>query len=541
MTHKNMASKASLLQQSAVYFPFEKKNGTIRLEPFQELGTHHIETTMEAASLTLQLSISDSDRKAFEDVIEWLKLNPPRTVSKVVVEKVITSASAVYKYAAEQGYGSRSMAGFEKLSEPAKKDIWSAWNSLSTSIAALAMSVAKSRPSVVPSDPLNRDDVSGNFVHELDRSLRPFHSAIERNVMSLPELKGREVLLKAIDDKMMEDLGFAEILNLRLVAHFGPPAELNSSLEVDLDTTVLKSEGPFLNLSIEEISPLGRALVECKKYDEASTDKRVLVASKQRMQKLAELLSSSKSADFHTLTCLRFFHEPQHGRYGLIFGIPEGSRQYPISLRDVISKILGRFKPTLVQRFQIAHKIGKAISKWHLVDWVHQGISSYNIVFFYDKIHGVDYSKPYLCGFEYSRESGSPSTSRFVENFELNVYRHPDRQGIPTKSHRKEHDIYAYGILLLEIGSWKLVEKFFNDKEKTSISPYQMEHKILKTSKELLSHSMGSTYEEAANVCLSGDFGVEQDDLAQTRLAAAFETLVLEKIEQGVVIDEYCT
>jgi hypothetical protein len=538
IAHKNMASKASSLQQSAVYFPLEKKNGTIRLEPFQELGACHIETTVEAASLTLQLSIGDSDRKAFEDVIEWLKLNPPRAVSKVVVEKVITSASAIYKYASEQGDGTRSMASFEKLSEPAKKDIWSAWNSLSASIAGLAMSVRKSRPLVAPSEPLNKDDVSGNFMHELDRSLRPFQSAVERNVMSLPELKGREALLKAIDDKMMEDLGFAEILNLRLVAHFGPPVELNSSLEVDLDTTELKSEGPFLNLSIEELSPLGSVLVEYKKYDEASTDKHVLVISKQRMQKLAELLSSSKSADFHTLTCLRFFHEPQLAQYGLIFGIPEGSRQYPISLRDVI---LRRFKPTLGQRFQIAHKIGKAISKWHLVDWVHQGIASHNIVFFYDKIHGVDYSKPYLCGFEYSRESGSPSTSRFVENFELNVYRHPDRQGIPTKSHRKEHDIYAYGILLLEIGSWKLVEKFFSYKDRTSISPYQMGQKILKTSKELLSHSMGSAYEEAANVCLSGDFDVEQDDLAQTRLAAAFETLVLEKIERGVVINEYCS
>jgi hypothetical protein len=308
-----------------------------------------------------------------------------------------------------------------------------------------------------------------------------------------------------------------------------------------LDATVLKSEGPFLNLSIEEISLLGRVLVECKKYDEATTDKHALAVSKQRMLKLAELLSSSKSADFHTLTCLRYFHEPQHGRYGLIFEIPEGSRQYPISLRDIINRILVRFKPTLDQRFQIAYKIGKAISKWHLVDWVHQGIASHNVVFFYDKIYGVDFSKPYLCGFEYSRESGSPSTSRSVENFELNVYRHPDRQGIPTKSHRKEHDIYAYGILLLEIGLWKLVEKFFNDKDRTSISPYQMGQKILKTSKELLSHSMGSRYEEATNVCLSGDFGVEQDDLAQTRLAAAFETLILEKIEQGVVIDEYGT
>jgi hypothetical protein len=87
---------------------------------------------------------------------------------------------------------------------------------------------------------------------------------------------------------------------------------------------------------------------------------------------------------------------------------------------------------------------------------------------------------------------------------------------------------------------WKLAEKHFSDKERTSLSPYQMGQKILKISQELLGHSVGSLYERAARVCLSGDIGVEQDDLAQTHLATAFETQVLEKIGQGVVVDGSC-
>ena len=538
IAHKNMASKGSALKQSAVYFPLEKKNGTIRLEPFQNPDARYTEITREAASITVQLSISDSDREAFEDIIEWLKLNPPRTISKVTVEKVITSASAVYKYASDQASDYQSMVSFYKLPGPAKKEVSSTWNIFSATVAKLAMSIGNFRPSVCSPDSLNRNDQSADFVHELDRGLKPFQSAIERNLMSLPELNEKEALLKAIDNKMMEDLGFSETLNLRLIAHFDLPEEPNSSLESNLDTSAFRSEGPFLNLSIEEIFPLGRVLVECKKYDEAKTDSRVLTASKQRLQKLAELLSSSKSADFHTLACLRFFHEPQLGRYGLIFGIPDGSRQRQISLRDVISRILGKSKPTLGQRFQIAHKIGRAISKWHLVNWVHQGIASHNIVFFYDQTHGVDYANPYLCGFEYSRESAAPSTNRFVEDFELNVYRHPDRQGIPSKYHRKEHDIYAYGVLLLEVGLWKLVGRVFDGNEKATLSPYQMGQKILKTSRELLGHHMGSLYEQAASACLNDDFSVEQDDAAQSRLAEAFDAQVLQKLEKGVVMDE---
>ena len=431
------------------------------------------------------------------------------------------------------------MASFAALPEPAKKDISSAWSVFSNTVATLAASMRRNLPAPVPSDPSDGSDASEDVVHQLDRSLKPLESAIERNVMSLPGFSDKSVLLKAIDDRIMEDLGFVDTLNLRLLAHFNVNTAGNTKLETNIDSSTFELNGPFINFSIEGISELGRVLVECKEYDK-SIDDRIISASKKRMEKIANLLNSSKSDDFHTLNCLRFFHDSQNRRSGLIFEIPEKSRQHHITLRDIIRLIQGEYKPTLSQRFQIAHKIGKAVGKWHLVDWVHEGIASHNIVFFYDKKHGIDYSKPYLCGFEYSRESDAPSTGRFVENFELNVYRHPDRQGAtPSKFHRKEHDLYAYGVLLLEIGTWKLVERFFDEKEKKSITAFTMGQKILQTAKEQLGHFMDTGYREAAVKCLSGAFGVSQDDHAQSRLAAAFETQVLQKINRGIVIKEY--
>jgi len=176
----------------------------------------------------------------------------------------------------------------------------------------------------------------------------------------------------------------------------------------------------------------------------------------RRMQQLAELLGASKPSSFHVLKCLRWFHDEQNSKYGLIFAIPpEMKGLYTISLWDVMRKTHNADKPTLEQRFSIAHNIGQAILKWHTVGWVHQGIAGRNVWFFCNNTQApfrINYSRPFLCGFEFARTHDGPSENRVVEDFGENVYRHPDRQGYPSKSHTKQHDLYAYGVLLLEMG-----------------------------------------------------------------------------------------
>jgi hypothetical protein len=326
-----------------------------------------------------------------------LKTDPPRTVASIVVDQLIISAGAAVKYASNQRIDGRAIADFYKLPEPAQKDVLSSWNEFTVTVAKTATALGRVRSWPGSSDFAAKINISEEIFVELETSIKSLQVAIERNTICLPEYTEKDNLLRAIDDKLIEDLGFAEILNLRLVAHFG--SERMNSLEVAFDesTNLVRSDDPFANLSIKEIPQLGKVLVECRKYDTASTEWHILETAKRRLQKLAELLSSSKSTDFHTLTCLRFFHDPQQSSYGLFFGIPEESRELQITLRDIIRKTHGKSKPTLDQRLQIAHKIERAISKWHLVNWVHQGIVSYNIVFFFDSVRGIDYSRPYLC------------------------------------------------------------------------------------------------------------------------------------------------
>jgi hypothetical protein len=59
-------------------------------------------------------------------------------------------------------------------------------------------------------------------------------------------------------------------------------------------------------------------------------------------------------------------------------------------------------------------------------------------------------------GFEFSRPEFDFSSGRPDKDPARNVYRHPARQGKPDKPFAKIHDIYALGVVLLEIGEFYL-------------------------------------------------------------------------------------
>jgi hypothetical protein len=491
-------------------------------------------TPPEVGSLTIRLSLVKSEQDALDEIVQWLKLNPPQTVSNVRVEQLRTSATAVGNYISGNSRCT-TVATFKNLPAPARNDVTTVWTAFKHNVASIAsyLQINASGPNSL--DDSSEKNISNEFAEELTNSFQPVQKAIERNIMAIPELSEKNELLEATTDPQLTALGVGEMLKLRVLAYFTPESVVNMELSLPRS----ESAGLFPSRRIDtlpDMPQLGQILIEAKKFDEHA-DFQVLQSSKIRLQNLSSLLQSSKPKDFHTLECQGFFFEPRQA-YGLIWRIPLGPRRHPISLREVISKkITVLKKPTLGQRFQIAHKIGTAILKWHLVNWVHQGIASYNIVFFYNEIDGVDYENPYLCGFEYSRKKSAPSTARVVEQFEINVYRHPDRQGYPTASHQKEHDIYSYGVLLLELGLWDLVENLFRSRKDKEISPSDMGKRIQQTAHKQLGHYAGGAYERATSLCLQGDFGVEQDDKVNSHMAKAFETLVLDQIKRGTTID----
>lgn len=95
---------------------------------------------------------------------------------------------------------------------------------------------------------------------------------------------------------------------------------------------------------------------------------------------------------------------------------------------------------------------------------VHESFRSENILFFTSRtgvenknaqnetLDKVDLTQPWIFGFEFSRPDSFFSAGFIDACPDRDVYRHPERQGQPLTTFRKIHDIYALGIILLEIG-----------------------------------------------------------------------------------------
>lgn len=82
---------------------------------------------------------------------------------------------------------------------------------------------------------------------------------------------------------------------------------------------------------------------------------------------------------------------------------------------------------------------------------VHKSFRSQNVIFFPSRnengdVSLVDYNKPWIFGFEYSRpENDFTFGAATNSEIEHDIYRHPERQGVPSKPFSKLHDIYALG------------------------------------------------------------------------------------------------
>lgn len=112
-------------------------------------------------------------------------------------------------------------------------------------------------------------------------------------------------------------------------------------------------------------------------------------------------------------------------------------------------------------------------------------------------------------GFEYARPT-TETSSRPIDRDEIgeNIYRHPEQWGLPTVAFNVVHDVYALGVVLLEIGLWRQAITLSRSKfagTQTGASVQQL--MIANASRLLLRSSMGRRYQEVVLKCLTHDFG----------------------------------
>ncbi len=350
----------------------------------------------------------------------------------------------------------------------------------------------------------------------------------------------------------------------------GKPAEQRDLMvhrdRVQLDPVAEDSDLPRCeaNLIIPGSAQKKRVWVEWKEYDrqrpgDLSPPKEIII---ERVRKLAALLNHEpKPEAFRTPRCLGYFDKASSSqggsddedvlnmRLGIIFERPSGTHLHPslppVSLRELL---LADRKPSVTHRVRLAHTISNCLLSLHIVDWLHKGLRSHNILFFRAESGRVDYSKPFLSGFDFSRPARPDEMTDIPgDDAEFNLYRHPHAQSTNPRERerfRKSFDIYSLGVILVEIAHWTSIEQVLGislhaARGRPSIALRVRENLLAGDQVAELGASMGQVYQEATRRCISGgrDFGLGQSDdemadVGAAKLSMAFYEDVVKRLAE---------
>ena len=294
----------------------------------------------------------------------------------------------------------------------------------------------------------------------------------------------------------------------------------------------------------EHLDTARRVWIEWKTYEPANAaenEPRPEVLN--RVQQLAALLKMTKPKGFRAPDCLGYFRDlPKddvHYRFGFVFAKPTKDKGVNASTKPIcLLELFQKSKPSWTERVALATAIAQSIQYLHSVDWLHKGLRSHNIVFFPDADRGDKpiFSLPYLSGFDYARPYRvGEFTEKPAQDPTCDVYRHPSAHGDkPTEGFKKTFDIYALGILLVELAYWKPIHTIVGIKDLEKARPPETRaiyYKLLmregyerdKNYLEKIRGKVGNRYHDAVRACLQGREALLEKDADEMELDRSHE------------------
>ncbi|TDZ71900.1 hypothetical protein CTRI78_v001798 [Colletotrichum trifolii] len=304
-----------------------------------------------------------------------------------------------------------------------------------------------------------------------------------------------------------------------------------------------------------------RVWIEWKEYDldndgDESPPRKIIM---ERVGKLAALLNHRPKPDaFRTLDCVGYFDmagpeqvtpdddDSLNHKLGLVFERPRDDTLHPllppVSLRELIESDR---KPRVTERIKLAHAVSSCLLYLHVVNWLHKGLRSHNILFFRDRSGQVDYAEPFVAGFDYSRPARSDEATDIPsDDAQYNLYRHPQvqkRNPSERERFKKSFDIYSLGVLFVELAHWKPVDRVLglDVYRKPSSALRVMERLLVDEHVAELGASLGEVFEDATRRCIAGgeqlglrDGDVETDDAVAAKLSMRFYEDVVKRLQE---------
>ena len=252
-----------------------------------------------------------------------------------------------------------------------------------------------------------------------------------------------------------------------------------------------------------------------------------------RLLEAANLLATSRESElFKVLACRGYYYQPTELRSGLLYELPKTTNNQTLmftTLHEILSS--GNTPWCLGDRFNLAQGLATAIYELHSVSWLHRNVSASNIVFFYaDTKYNIDRRSFYFVGFAQSRadrdftdSDGAPS-----EIHDEEYYQHP-KYLLGDQGYQMFHDYHALGMLLLEIGLWKLIPDAVGDTTVNRASTIAKQELVPQ-----LGWMTGSYYRDAVDVCLGGtlsDASLAQQ--GQKKVPLVFRAQVVERLSSN--------
>ncbi|KAL7795075.1 prion-inhibition and propagation domain-containing protein [Trichoderma ceciliae] len=280
------------------------------------------------------------------------------------------------------------------------------------------------------------------------------------------------------DDKIHKAL--ASAAQAKAIMDASPSGEAgNASLIATRSLTFAKDASKFGILQTEKNMPLS-VWVEWNLVRSSARSGECV----KRINSLAYLLERVSKPEICLPPCLGVYedvaYERQHRekRIGLVFGVPNQDHresEYDGNLQGCPPKTLASLMqdeknapiPLLGDRFQLASELATAFSCFHAAGWLHKGINAESILFFHQvNNQGITITKPFITGFQFSRPQDGASLSQGpLENGEFDQYYHPSANNGFTKP----RDLYGLGVVLCEIGQWRLMADRVSKQKKASL------------------------------------------------------------------------
>ncbi|OCL09188.1 hypothetical protein AOQ84DRAFT_354134 [Glonium stellatum] len=299
-------------------------------------------------------------------------------------------------------------------------------------------------------------------------------------------------------------------------------------------------------------------IVEIRQYDEALSlatqdhNADEIKALKEPLRKLSWLLQapmdavpSSRDSEndygMYTLSCIGFVDEPRKNRSLLLYQLPPALSTIsdPPSLHTLINKGMAE-KPTLGNRFGIARALAATVLAIHTSGWVHKNIWSRSVLLLPDPKDPRE-MHPYLVGWDVARPNYAGTSLAGIFELEPNLYHHEQRFGKPGQKFSNGHDIYALGVVLLEIGLWKTMSAIFAGPLKAKpefstaeqLSLFRRVNGVIvdKAKGMELRREVGNEYAAVVQRCLQWRPSTTADEASE--LSISFRTEVVDALSAG--------